>query len=152
VVLIQTCSVLTNARSLAQVYTAVRNHVPIIPVRLFSARKEDEAMLYSFDESLHMMENMNDKLSPDVRASVTTATQQQDVTAIGKELLRVVPNIISKQLAVDTSAARTEVQMQEIEAALRHATQHSSKKRLPILKLSEGLPVASQEPKPRYEL
>ena len=151
VILIQTGSVLSDARPLAQVYTAVRNHVPIVPIKLVSARKEDEAMIYSFEESLRVMEHMEEQLSSDVRAAVSAATQQQDITAIGKELLRAVPNIISKQLAVDTGAARAEVQMQEIEADLRIATRHSGTQRLPKLKLSEGLPGTSQEPKPRYE-
>lgn len=149
VVLVQTGNVLYEARSLARIYTAVRNHVPVIPVRLASTVQDDVHMLYSFDDSLRLMERMGSELTTDVCESVAAATHTS-IASIGAELLRAVPNLISKRLDLDIGATGTATQMLEIETALRRATQHSgTTRRLPKQKLSEGLPAESKSPKAR---
>jgi hypothetical protein len=86
--------------------------------------------MYDFDDAFALMENMeglNQKVSTDVESAT-----QQDIAAVGAELLRVIPNIIAKQLSAGTSGAGTsEIQLFEIETALRRVTQGSAVNRAP---------------------
>ena len=144
VVMIQTKHVLTEACALSNLYTAVHKHVPIVPIHLTSTGAVDSLnAMYDFDEAFALMEDMQQGLSPEVSAAVETATNQ-DIAAVGTELLRVVPNIISKRLSAEHSAgaATSKIQLFEIETALRRIAQSSaSANQAPKqLQLPEGSP------------
>ena len=98
VILVQTSSVLFEARSLARIYSAVRNHVPVVAVQLTSSRPAELDLLYKFDAAESLMQNMERQLPPNVTAAVQKATHQT-IAAVGKELLRTIPAIISKEVS-----------------------------------------------------
>ena len=142
--MIQTKHVLTEACALSNLYTTMHKHVPIVPIHLTSMGAVDILnAMYDFDEAFALMEDMQQGLSPEVSAAVETATNQ-DIAAVGTELLRVVPNIISKRLSAEHSAgaATSKIQLFEIETALRRIAQSSaSANQAPKqLQLPEGSP------------
>ena len=97
-----------------------------VPIQLTTTGKGDGAR-YDFDDAFAIMENM-EGLSREVSTEVESATQH-DIAAVGAELLRVIPNLISKQLSTDHGAGTSEIQLFEIESALRHVAQGSAANR-----------------------
>jgi hypothetical protein len=116
VLLLQSASVLAEPRSLARLYSASVNRVPIVPIFLTGAM--DHGHEWDFDQAKSTFSALGSTLSAQAVSSLETATGVSTAT-IGDELLQAIPNVISKPLSVGGANTEFEAQMCDIELTLR---------------------------------
>jgi hypothetical protein len=112
---------------------------------LKSRQDVHQADIYNFDTALSHLQRLSTTLAPGEATKVSTATATSTDT-VGVALKLMLPNVISKPLAIDGSVAEREAQLAQVEQALRvaidsspthsHNTKASAKTHL----LEEGLP------------
>ena len=118
VILFQTSQVLYQPRCLARLYSAAKHRVPIVPVVLMSNAKEEQDLMYNFEEAKPMLEDLGDHLDPPVAAALENATGTS-TGAVGLALSLLLPNIISKPYSLGGTVNETDSQMTEIERSVR---------------------------------
>ena len=122
VLLIQSTYVLHEPRSLALLFAAAENVVPIVPAVLMPSKDEDKALLYDFAAVKPTLENLAARIDAEAIACLEKATHSKS-QHVGLALSGLLPNIISKPLPTDTQSGDFGVKMVEIERALRRTTQ-----------------------------
>ena len=87
VLLIQSANVMSEPRSLARLYTAVKSGVPIIPAVMTSAAAEHKSLLYNFETAKpHMMElsrHLDDGAVVALEAGLVDGTGGEKVDTVG---------------------------------------------------------------------
>ena len=87
VLLIQSANVMSEPRSLARLYAAVKSGVPIIPAVMTSAAAEHKSLLYNFEAAKpHMMElsrHLDDDAVIALEAALVEKTGGEKVDTVG---------------------------------------------------------------------
>ena len=115
VLLLQSASVLAEPRTLARLYSATVNRVPIVPICLTGSIDGGE---WDFEQAKSTFAALGSTLSTQAVSSLEAATGVSTAT-VGDELLQAIPNVISKPLSVGGADTEFEAQMCDIELTLR---------------------------------
>lgn len=132
VILLQTSQVLQQPRTLARLYTAIKNNVPVVPVVLQPADNTYGDLTYSFERVKPILYGLDENLDQRAQDALDTACGVKALV-LGIAIATVLPNLISKPLGLhkcDTPGRllhyREDInaQMQEIEHAVRRAIEN----------------------------
>ena len=124
VLLVQSANVLLEPRCVAALYAVTTHHIPIVctVVMTDEARK---LLRYDFATASQVLENLPTYAGAEASLAIANATGTS-TKAVGLELCKVLPNIISKPLSLDESSGDNEGEFREIERTLRQASTTNS--------------------------
>lgn len=133
--LLQTTNVLTRPWCLLEIFTAIKNHVPIVPISIkggFPYSHSDASVLLSAADSTFAAKL--DRRSP---GSVAIIRKHQipvrgvfmdvDIEQIGKTLLEHLPNLLSKQFEPSASRIVIEAQLEDLAQAMEQVRCRSNR-------------------------
>ena len=129
VLLLQSADVLAEPRCLARLYCASANRVPIVPVLLTGSTSFQE---WNFEESKKILSQLGGHINSEDVSSALSAATGASSSGVGLELVRTIPNVISKPLSVKGIDTEFEAQMCDIELTLRRDMAKVGKSTQPI--------------------